>query len=218
MMPSEVRLYVIDMLKALHYCHKVIQVIHRDIKPDNIMINHNNEAVLIDFGVSAIMNETGKHLLDRNMGTYMMFAPETFGKKTSDSIEQRGEKTDMWALGITIFYLLVGRFPCQDALNPLHLRDLIIHRPINFDLIKQEYPREMLKLMLEKDPLNRASIDDIMQSNWITNNGQEKYDFEIDRSPGGFGQNKNDDAFGNLARALFNNKRKSNDVEATFNC
>jgi non-specific serine/threonine protein kinase len=45
------------MLKALHYCHNIIKVFHRDIKPDNIMINHNNEAVLIDFGVSTLMEE-----------------------------------------------------------------------------------------------------------------------------------------------------------------
>jgi len=50
------RLYFIDMLKAIYYCHMTIKVIHRDIKPDNIMINHNNEAVLIDFGVSALVD------------------------------------------------------------------------------------------------------------------------------------------------------------------
>jgi len=50
-----VRLYLIDLLKALYYCHNIVKVIHRDIKPDNIMINHNNEAVLIDFGVSALI-------------------------------------------------------------------------------------------------------------------------------------------------------------------
>ena len=54
---KDVRTYFIDMLKALHYCHKIVKVIHRDIKPDNIMINHNNEAVLIDFGVSALFGD-----------------------------------------------------------------------------------------------------------------------------------------------------------------
>lgn len=53
---KEVRMYFIDMLKALYYCHKTVKVIHRDIKPDNIMINHNNEAILIDFGVSLIVD------------------------------------------------------------------------------------------------------------------------------------------------------------------
>lgn len=50
---NEVRIYFIDLLKALYYCHEVAKIIHRDIKPENIGINHNGEAVLIDFGVSA---------------------------------------------------------------------------------------------------------------------------------------------------------------------
>ena len=75
---NHVRLYFIDMLKALYYCHKIIKVIHRDIKPDNIMINHNNEAVLIDFGVSALVDQQKDDLLQNTMGTYMFFAPEMF--------------------------------------------------------------------------------------------------------------------------------------------
>ena len=59
---SKVKDYIFDMIKALQYCHKVIGVIHRDIKPDNIMINHNDEAVLIDFGVSALIEETDQNL------------------------------------------------------------------------------------------------------------------------------------------------------------
>jgi 5'-AMP-activated protein kinase catalytic alpha subunit len=70
------------MLKALHYCHKVINVFHRDIKPDNIMINHNNEAVLIDFGVSALMEGKSENELKNNMqGSYQFFAPELLSRK-----------------------------------------------------------------------------------------------------------------------------------------
>lgn len=78
---SKIRQYVIDLINALYYCHKIIGVIHRDIKPDNIMINHNDEAVLIDFGVSAIMEETDQDLINSKMGSYMFFAPELFDKK-----------------------------------------------------------------------------------------------------------------------------------------
>ena len=71
------RLYFIDMIKALWYCHSVIKVIHRDIKPDNIMINHYDEAVLIDFGVSAIFENEDTEMKN-NMGSYLFFAPEMF--------------------------------------------------------------------------------------------------------------------------------------------
>ena len=51
------------MLRALYYSHKVVKVIHRDIKPENIMINHNDEAVLIDFGVSAIIEGDNDYII-----------------------------------------------------------------------------------------------------------------------------------------------------------
>jgi serine/threonine protein kinase len=63
-MSGKERLYLIDMLKALHYCHVVAKVVHRDIKPDNIMLNHNDEAVLIDFGVSEIVDNPEDIMLD----------------------------------------------------------------------------------------------------------------------------------------------------------
>lgn len=75
MIGKDMRPYLIDMLKALHYCHTVANVVHRDIKPDNIMLNHNNEAVLIDFGVSALVED---YKNNSNIGSYLYFAPEMF--------------------------------------------------------------------------------------------------------------------------------------------
>jgi serine/threonine protein kinase len=66
-----VRNHLIDMLKALHYCNKIIGVVHRDIKPDNIMINKTGEAVLIDFGVSATysLEDNKNELLNLKAGS-----------------------------------------------------------------------------------------------------------------------------------------------------
>ena len=72
------------MLKALYYCHETVKVIHRDIKPDNIMINHNNEAILIDFGVSALFDQQEDDCLKNNMGSKMFYSPEMFQPKTPD--------------------------------------------------------------------------------------------------------------------------------------
>ena len=73
---TKVREYLSDILKALHYCHNVAQVFHRDIKPENIMINHNNEAILIDFGVSSLRGDDD--FIHTKMGTLLFFAPEMF--------------------------------------------------------------------------------------------------------------------------------------------
>lgn len=69
------------MLKALHYCHNVVKVFHRDIKPENIMINHNEEAVLIDFGVSFLYESKNQDELKTNIGTYQFYSPEMISKK-----------------------------------------------------------------------------------------------------------------------------------------
>jgi serine/threonine protein kinase len=137
------------MLKALYYCHKTIKVIHRDIKPDNIMVNHNNEAVLIDFGVSALVDDQDDDLLGNNMGSYIFYAPEMF-LKTKDS-KVRGEMTDLWALGVTLYYLLCGRYPAHEAKNLMDLKECITNQEVNFDFIKDNGALAVLKTMLVKD-------------------------------------------------------------------
>ena len=69
------------MLKALYYIHKVVKIIHRDIKPDNIMVNHYGEAVLIDFGLSLIIDHLDDRILNKAEGSVMFFAPEMLLKK-----------------------------------------------------------------------------------------------------------------------------------------
>ena len=133
-MSGKERLYFIDMLKALHYCHVVAKVIHRDIKPDNIMLNHNDEAVLIDFGVSEIVDNQEDLMLDSNMGSYLFYAPEMFNM--ADGSKVHGEKTDLWALGITFYYFLTGDYPWKNAANPLHLKEMVCQQDIDFTSIK----------------------------------------------------------------------------------
>ena len=126
------------MLKALYYCHNVAKVIHRDIKPANIVINHNYEAVLIDFGVSCMFQDCD--ILESSKGTYLYFAPEMFDK----SVECRGERTDLWALGITLFYMMCGKTPYDHAKNCHHLRDLVLNEEINVNQIQFEPASNLL--------------------------------------------------------------------------
>lgn len=103
----QARFYMGDMLRALHYCHQVVGVFHKDIKPENIVVGHDTEAVLIDFGVSNMLDEAVR------VGTLLYHAPELFDNEENPY----GEATDVWALGLTFYCLLTGRHPFEDCIN-----------------------------------------------------------------------------------------------------
>ena len=113
---------------------------HKDIKPDNIVIGDNREAVLIDFGVSTTygaeeQEEAYADALTLKTGTYLYFAPELFNM---DVMYTYGPATDIWALGITFFYLLTGYHPFEGVDNIAQLMSVMPTREINFDSIKNE--------------------------------------------------------------------------------
>lgn len=69
------------------------------------MLNHNDEAILIDFGVSALKGED--EYIHTRIGTLLYFAPEMF-EKSKKEFKVEGALTDLWALGVTFFYLISG--------------------------------------------------------------------------------------------------------------
>lgn len=150
------------MLKALHYCHKVVGVVHKDIKPDNIVIGHSREAVLIDFGLAALYDQEEEALKIKS-GTYKYFAPELLDVSNKEGkVHTFGPATDMWALGLTFFQLLSGRYPFDGALSFYELKEMIMMRGINFALIKDESARYCLERMLDKNPDTRATVDELL--------------------------------------------------------
>ncbi len=95
----EIKYILTQVLDALEYLHKH-GVIHRDLTPDNIMLNGSNEVTLIDFGAVAVAGGTGTQI-----GKKYLTAPETMEKGIAD------ERSDVYALGITLAFLLSGKKP-----------------------------------------------------------------------------------------------------------
>lgn len=172
------------MLKALHYCHKVVGVVHKDIKPDNIVVGHSREAILIDFGLAAQYGHTDEEqkILKIKAGTYKFFAPELLD--VSDEVDLGkeytfGPATDMWALGLTFFQLLTGRYPFEGASSFYDLKDMIMKRGINFELVKDKTARHCIERMLDKNPDTRATVDELLETDWVTNSGVEKVEVNL---------------------------------------
>ena len=75
----------------------------------------------------------------------MYLAPELIlEEEERKKINIDGEKTDIWALGITFYEILCGRTPYEDALNIYQLYSLINERQIDFNLIKNEEAKEVI--------------------------------------------------------------------------
>ena len=106
---------LIQVCKGLAYAHK-LGVIHRDIKPANILVDHEGNARLLDFGIASFFKD--KQASEENetklvMGTEAYMAPEQ-----RQGITETSELSDIYSLGVVIYELLSGQLPAT-PLKPL---------------------------------------------------------------------------------------------------
>ncbi|CAO2038755.1 unnamed protein product [Urochloa humidicola] len=95
-----------QLVSALDYCHS-LGVYHRDVKPDNILVDGAGNIIVADFGLSALADAGRREApLHTVCGTPMFIAPEVFLHHGYD-----GAKADVWACGVVHFALAADRFP-----------------------------------------------------------------------------------------------------------
>ncbi len=93
-----------QVAQAVHAAHKV-GLVHRDIKPSNILLDDNDFAYLIDFGIARAVGETGLTATGGVIGTLGYMAPERFGTGQSDA------RSDIYALTCVLYECLTGHRP-----------------------------------------------------------------------------------------------------------
>jgi Protein kinase domain len=93
-----------QIAKALHAAHKV-GLVHRDVKPSNILLAEDDFAYLIDFGIARAVNESGLTSAGAVIGTWQYMAPERLSDRESDS------RSDVYALTCVLHETLTGRPP-----------------------------------------------------------------------------------------------------------
>ncbi len=104
---------------VLHYLHsRKPPIIYRDMKPSNIMLCPGGNLKLIDFGIAREYKEGG-HRDTVNLGTKGYAAPEQFGGNT-----QTDERTDIYCLGVTLYYLLTNVSPDNQPFELKPIREI----------------------------------------------------------------------------------------------
>ena len=165
---DKARKYFRDLILGLDYLHNYAKVIHRDIKPENLLIDHNDTLKISDFNISMIMeNIADKNLLKNAAGTKTFLAPEAWVGG-----QFRGEPVDIWAAGATLYYMLYGKPPFQ-ATNQIQMKQKILNEEPVFpdEITVSDDAIDLIKSCLSKNPEERAKLEEIMCSKWLTENG-----------------------------------------------
>jgi serine/threonine protein kinase len=120
--PAEAVTLMVKIADALDHAHRA-GFVHRDIKPDNLLIDEAGEPYLTDFGIAIVEEELLRGGV-RTAGTLPYMAPEQLDP-TLGAVDHRA---DLYAFGVVIYELLTGRRPFHAA-SRTALHDEIVHRP-----------------------------------------------------------------------------------------
>ena len=142
----------IQMCAALHYAHEH-GIVHRDLKPSNLMVTTDGKIKLTDFGIAKDLDATALTATGRTLGTAAYMSPEQIRGTPAVS-----HKTDLYALGILLYQMLVGKAPFEGN-TPVVLMHCHLNEPPPRPSAKiTEIPKKLDELivnLMAKSPTDR---------------------------------------------------------------
>ncbi|KAF9119348.1 hypothetical protein BGW39_000372 [Mortierella sp. 14UC] len=164
---SECRDVFRQMVLGIEYLHEH-DIVHRDIKPDNLLRAADGTLKIVDFGVSEMFTKKGDDTIKKSAGSPAFMAPELCRSHG----EVSGKPTDLWSMGVTLFCIRYGRLPFKSGMS-LELQKMI--NEDEPDLGDEQDPRfrTTITRLLEKDPSKRMTIDELRNDPWLTDDGHQ---------------------------------------------
>ena len=154
--------YFIQIVNAVHHLNK-LQIIHRDIKPKNLLLSNNQKDIRVcDFGLAKICNGVEQYTV---CGSPLYMAPEVICGNSYDY------KIDIWSMGIVLYEMLFG-------INPLSKIKIKKYYELETFMKNTEHINipdttisscavDLLTQLLDKDVTKRIDLDDIYMHKWL---------------------------------------------------
>ncbi|CAM6085958.1 unnamed protein product [Calypogeia fissa] len=143
----------LDISKGMDYLHQN-NIIHRDLKAANLLMDENEVVKVADFGVARVQDQRG--IMTAETGTYRWMAPEVIEHKTYD------RKIDVFSFAIVLWELLTGRLPYAD-LTPLQAAVGVVQKGLRPTIPKHTNPKiaDLLERCWKADPSLRPEFSEI---------------------------------------------------------
>lgn len=153
------RNYLRDIISGLMYLHSH-NVIHGDIKPDNLLVTSSGNVKIGDFSVSQVF-EDDDDMLWRSPGTPVFTAPEC-----CQGSAYHGRASDTWAVGVTLYCMISGHYPfLGDTLQETY--DKIAADPVQIPDDMNPQLADLLLRLLCKDPGDRITLQGAAEHPWV---------------------------------------------------
>ena len=167
-----IKKWILDIAKGLKFLHEN-NVVHRDIKSDNILIDKNGVCKIADFGCSIKLKPNQPDLFSKTEGNMYFFPPEFVDGKSK---KQFGYKpVDIWAFGVSIYTCIFKSLPFlpENRENVVELFKEIREAKFDFNKNGIKISKDMEILLghiLDKDPNKRFTAKDIVNYPWLNSN------------------------------------------------
>src|SRR5216684_3125509 len=155
LLPESILPYVKQIADALQYPHEE-KLIHRDVKPENMLVGRRNEVLLSDFGLALIMQSSRYQSFQEVAGTVSYMAPEQIQGRPRPA-------SDQYALGIVIYEWLCGSRPFQGSFTEIATQQVLAPPPPLHQSLPGVSPaiEQVVLRVLAKDPHQRfASVQE----------------------------------------------------------
>ncbi|MGB6597738.1 MAG: protein kinase [Candidatus Acidiferrum sp.] len=150
--------YALQACRALDYAHKR-GIIHRDIKPDNVMLTRDGTVKVVDFGIARVL-ETSKTQTGMLLGTFAYMSPEQYHGEHADA------RSDIWSFGVLLYELLAYQRPFKGSTPASLMHSICQQEPPSLLEASPDCPAALEKVIqrvLRKSPDERyQSMEEVL--------------------------------------------------------